>query len=64
MQNNLLFTPSPLCVSCSFFSIKLTLTLKSYEVAGLFGLPSDDAYAVLQTQYALNEERRTEKQKC
>lgn len=45
----------------SLFSIKLALTLKSYKVAGLFGLPSDDAYAVLQTQYALNEQRRAEK---
>lgn len=41
----------------------LTQTLKSYKVAGLFGLPSDDAYAVLQTQYALNIDRGTEKYK-
>lgn len=33
----------------------LTLTLKSHKVAGLPGLSSDDPYAVLQTQYALNE---------
>lgn len=30
-----------------------TLTLKAHEVAGLFGLPLDDADTVLQTQYAL-----------
>lgn len=63
MQTNLLFTPTPLSVCLSLFCITLTLTLKSYKVAGLFGLPSDDAYAVLQTQYALNAERWTEKYK-
>lgn len=49
-----------LSVYLSPFCITPTLTLKSYKVAGLFGLPSDDAYAVLQTQYALNAERGTE----
>lgn len=44
----------------SLFCITPTLTLKSYKVAGLFGLPSDNAYAVLQTQYALNTKRGTE----
>lgn len=43
--------------------MKLRLTLKSYKVAGLFGLPADDAYAVLQTQYALHAETGTEKYK-
>lgn len=57
MQSNLLFAPTSLCV---FFPSFPLLTLKSYEVAGLFGLPSDDAYAVLQTQNALNGHRRTE----
>ena len=61
MQNNLLFTPTlSLCVFL-LFSITQTLTLKSYKVAGLFGLPSNDAYAVIQTQYALHAERRAEK---
>lgn len=55
--------PLCVCVCLSLFCMTLTLTLKSYKVAGLFGLPSDDAYAVLQTQYALNAERGTEKYK-
>lgn len=63
MQNNRQFTPTSLCVCLSLLCIMLTQTLKSYKVAGLFGLPSDDAYAVLQTQYALNAERGTEKYK-
>lgn len=54
MQSNLLFAPTSLCV---FFPSFPLLTLKSHEVAGLFGLPSDDAYAVLQTQNALNGHR-------
>lgn len=58
MQSNLLFAPTSLCV---FFPSFPLLTLKSHEVAGLFGLPSDDAYAVLQTQNALNGHRRTER---
>lgn len=51
------YSHQPLSVCLSLFCITLTLTLKSYKVAGLFGLPSDDAYAVLQTQYALNAEK-------
>lgn len=54
------YSHQPLCVCLSLFCITPTLTLKSYEVAGLFGLPSDDAYAVLQTQYALNTDRDRE----
>lgn len=49
-----------LSVCLSPFCIKPTLTLKAYKVAGLFGLPPDDAYAVVQTQYALNAEAGTE----
>lgn len=59
MQNNLLFRPTSLCVSWPL-CIKPTLTLKAYKVAGLFGLPSDDADAVVQTQYPLNAEAGTE----
>lgn len=33
--------------------VNQAVILKSYKVAGLFGLPSNDAYAVIQTQYAL-----------
>lgn len=54
------YSHQPLSVCLSLFCITLTLTLKSYKVAGLFGLPSDDAYAVLQTQYALNAEKDRE----
>lgn len=59
------YSHQPLSVSlllALFFSTGQTLTLKSYKVAGLFGLPADDAYAVLQTQYALRVARWTEKQ--
>lgn len=42
----------------SCFAWELALTLKADKVAGLFGLPSDDAQAVLQAQYALNAEMR------
>lgn len=35
---------------------ELALTLKADEVAGLFGLPSDDAQAVVQAQDALDAE--------
>ena len=55
------YSHRPLSVCLSLFSITQTLTLKSYKVAGLFGLPSNDAYAVIQTQYALHAERRAEK---
>ncbi len=53
----------PFSVCLFLFCITLTLTLKSDKVACLFGLPSDDAYAVLQTQYALCAERGTEEHK-
>lgn len=42
----------------SCFAWELALTLKADKVAGLFGLPSDDAQAVLQAQYALHAEMR------
>ena len=55
MQNNPFHTPiSLLCVFLCY--TKLIPTLKSNQVAGLFGLPSNDAYAVVQTQNALNGE--------
>lgn len=46
-----------LSVCLSLFSIKPTPTLKSHKVAGLLGLPSDDAYAGLHAQYALHEKQ-------
>lgn len=42
------------------FYTKLIPTLKSDKVAGLFGLPPNDAYAVVQTQNALNGETNGE----
>lgn len=51
MQNNPFHTPTACCVSFCFIP-----TLESNQVAGLFGLPSNDAYAVVQTQNALNGE--------
>lgn len=42
----------------SCFAWELALTLKADKEAGLFGLPSNDAQAVLQAQYALNAEMR------
>lgn len=51
----------PNSLLCVFlYSTKLTPTLKSNKVAGLFGLPSNDAYAVVQTQNALNGETHGE----
>lgn len=48
-KNNLLFTPNCVyvCVCLFGFHIVLILTLKSHKVAGLFGLSSNDTYAVL-----------------
>jgi len=45
------------CVFLSFLKLRPRLTLKSHKVAGLLGLPSDDADAALQTQDALNAEK-------
>lgn len=50
-KDNLLSTSG-----CSRFAWELALTLKADKVAGLLGLPSDDAQAVLQAQDALNAE--------
>lgn len=52
MQNNGFSTPAARWVS--LFYTELIPTLKSHKVAGLFGLPPDDADAVVQTQNALN----------
>lgn len=43
----------------SCFAWELALTLKADKVAGLFGLPSDDAQAVLQAQYVLHAKNET-----
>lgn len=58
MQNNRFQTPTARCVF--LFYTELIPTLKSHKVAGLFGLPPNDAYAVVQTQKALNGERDRE----
>lgn len=55
MQNNRFQTPAARCVF--LFYTEPIPTLKSHKVAGLFGLPPDDANAVVQTQKALNGER-------
>lgn len=58
MQNNCFQTPTARCVF--LFYAEPIPTLKSHKVAGLFGLPPNDAYAVFQTQEALNGERDRE----
>lgn len=58
MQNNRFQTPTARCVF--LFYTEPIPTLKSHKVAGLFGLPPNDAYAVVQTQKALNGERDRE----
>lgn len=48
------FPPTSACASFRCCALVPALTLKSHKVAGLFGLPTDDAYAILQAQDALN----------
>lgn len=55
MQNNPFSHPNSLLCVFLFYT-KLIPTLKSNKVAGLFGLPSNDAYAIVQAQNALNGE--------
>lgn len=67
MQSVLWFTTTLLCVCrcvrvwvCVWVCLsqshsELTLTLKSHKVTGLFGFPTNDTYAVLQAQDALQK---------